>query len=327
MYPAKSGASVEINDSRPKQEVPGSIFAQPWWLDAVAPGFWNEAIIQRDGQCIARMPYVTQRRHGSLRITMPPLTQTLGPWLHYSSEKYASRLSEEKDLISQLISQLPRFAKFNQRFHHRITNWLPFYWHGFSQTTRYTYVIPTLENLDEIWNGMASNIRREIRKAEKSVGVRNDRGLGAFLNLNEMVFRRQKIEIPYSRAVAERIDAACGARTCREIFFAEDATGRLHAALYLVWDSEAAYYLMGGGDPDLRTSGATSLLFWRAINYAATVTRSFDFEGSMIEPIERFFRAFGARQVPYFQITKVNSSLLKMADAIRSSIALRRGGK
>jgi hypothetical protein len=54
---------------------------------------------------------------------------------------------------------------------------------------------------------------------------------------------------------------------------------------------------MAGSDPRFRTSGAMSLLTWEAIKYAGQVTRRFDFEGSMLRPVERFFRAFGGRQV------------------------------
>jgi len=32
----------------------------------------------------------------------------------------------------------------------------------------------------------------------------------------------------------------------------------------------------------------------------------FDFEGSVRQPIERFFRGFGCCQVPYFSVTKMN---------------------
>ena len=37
----------------------------------------------------------------------------------------------------------------------------------------------------------------------------------------------------------------------------------------------------------------------------------FDFEGSMIEPVERSFRQFGAKQTPYFSVSKTPSRLLK----------------
>lgn len=75
---------------------------------------------------------------------------------------------------------------------------------------------------------------------------------------------------------------------------------------------------MGGSDPDLRNSGANSLCMWEAIKFASTATKAFDFEGSMIEPVERFFRAFGARQKPYFQISKINSPFVKIYQDIRS---------
>jgi hypothetical protein len=76
---------------------------------------------------------------------------------------------------------------------------------------------------------------------------------------------------------------------------------------------------MGGANPELRSSGATSLCLWEAIRFASKVCSRFDFEGSMIEPVERFFRGFGARQVPYFQINK-KSRLLQMIFTVRNLI-------
>ena len=37
---------------------------------------------------------------------------------------------------------------------------------------------------------------------------------------------------------------------------------------------------------------------------AREVTDVFDFEGSMIESLERLFRAFGGRQTPYLRVTR-----------------------
>jgi predicted acetyltransferase len=85
---------------------------------------------------------------------------------------------------------------------------------------------------------------------------------------------------------------------------AEDGNSNYHAAIYLIWDRDCTYYLMGGADPEFRNSGAMSLLIWEGINQAAQRKQSFDFEGSMIEPIEHFFRSFGGEQTHYLQITK-----------------------
>jgi lipid II:glycine glycyltransferase (peptidoglycan interpeptide bridge formation enzyme) len=307
-----------MTDISKGENVPATIFSQPWWLDAVAPDSWDAIKIEKGGQIFARLPYVIKRKYGLTMLTMPKLTQTLGPWLRPYPGKYANKLSEEKELMDELIDRLPQFDVFKQNFHYSIVNWLPFYWSGFEQTTRYTYVIKSLIDLDQVWNEFDSNTRKRIRKAKKEVFVHNDHSVNEFLDLNEMTFQRQDLSLPYSRDFVRRIDKACVEHNCRKMFFAKDHKGRLHAAIYLVWDDQSAYYLMGGSDPNLRNSGAMSLLMWEAIQYAATVTNTFDFEGSMIESVERHFRSFGAKQKRYFQVTKINSLPLKAYRDIRS---------
>lgn len=301
-------------------------FSQAWWLDASAgEGAWDVAIVEKNGRIMASLPYVFRRRYGLTKLTQPPLTQTLGPWLRLESEKYSTILSRQKSLMEALIEKLPPFSQYEQSWHHSQTNWLPFFWKGFQQTTRYTYVLPCLEDELALWNGLRSNIRTDIGKASEreAIKIRTDLGLPEFSALNKKVFERQGLAQPYSDLFLKRIDDACLARGKRRIFIAEDVGGRHHAAAYVVWDSNSAYYLMGGGDPALRNSGATSLCMWAAIKFAATVTRSFDFEGSMLMSVERFFRAFGAQQTPYFAVSKTSSRLLRLYKACKE-IKLRK---
>ena len=290
------------------------IFSQDWWLDAVSgPENWDVAVIEKGGRVVATMPYHIDRGFGLTRLVMPKLTQTLGPWIRARDVSHSRVLSVEKDLMNELVEQLPAYHEFSQNWHHSRTNWLPFYWRGFTQSTRYTYILEDLTDPDVLWKGLQQNIRGDIRKAQGRYGLElvEDLDLDDFMELNEKVFSRQGIRLPYSRDLVNRIDAACAARDCRRIIVARDAQGRAHAGVYIVWDANSAYYLMGGGDSKLRNSGATSLCMWRAIQHAATVTKAFDFEGSMIEPVERFFRAFGAKQTPYFRIRKTPSIILK----------------
>lgn len=265
------------------------------------------------GTIQAALPFTTRQRFGLTAISQPTLTQTLGPWLRPSTAKYARQLSQEKDLLQKLFEQLPKFAHYQQNWHCTRTNWLPLYWLGYEQTTRYTYRLEDLSSEEQVWGELQENIRREIRKASNKEGVkvRTDLDIEAFLTLNEKVFARQNMALPYTRDFVRRLDKAAAQNQARKIFIAEDEQGRHHAGVYLIWDDNTAYYLMGGGDPDLRNSGATSLCMWEAIQFAATVTKNFDFEGSMIEPVERFFRGFGAVQTPYFSISKTNSKLIK----------------
>lgn len=296
------------------------IFSQAWWLDATAGADnWDVAIVEKGGKLMAALPYVIKRNAWSTRLTQPSLTQFLGPWLRESNAKYAKALGQQKDLMEALIEQLPKFQQYAQNWHYKQQNWLPFFWHGFKQSTRYTYVLPELGDENALWQEVQTNVRTDIRKASErfQVRVRDDLEIGDFLALNRLVFSRQGMQLPYSESFVENLDKACVERGARKIFIAEDEQGKRHAGLYLIWDENSAYYLMGGGDPELRNSGATSLCMWEAIKFASTVTRRFDFEGSMLEPVERFFRAFGAIQTPYFAVTKTPSRLIRTVQFIK----------
>ena len=293
-----------------------SIFQQPWWLDAVAPGRWSAVEIRREGELQARLPYIMDRYMGLTRLRQPLLTPSLGPWIRPSEGKYATQLSHQKELYTELIEQLPTHDYFSQTFHYSVQNWLPFYWKGFQQTTRYTYVIDDLTNLDYVRSEFQKDMRYSIRKASKrKLRVHSEYGIDKFLDINELTFARQGLPLPYSRAFVCRLDDACSARSARKIFFAEDDGGRVHAAAYIVWDERSVYALMAGEDPELRTSGAMSLVWWEAIKFSHQVARRLDFAGSMIEPIELFLRAFGTRQVPYFYVSRCSRRMRVLMSA------------
>ena len=302
-----------------------SLFCSPWWLDATAgPGNWGVAEVKQDGQVVAFMPWVLKSNRMGLKIlTQPSLTQTLGPWIAEPSKtaKYATRLAREKDLMAALIDQLPNYHVFRQNFSPEIVNWLPFYWRGFQQTTRYTYRLNLLNDTTALWKGFQENTRWEIRKAEKNgVFVEMTDDVEAFLVVNEKTFRRQGMKMPYGHDYVRRLYAACLANHAGKIFLAKGADGRVHAGNLIVWNQHCAYYLIGGGDPELRASGAASLAMWHAIQFSSKVSKIFDFEGSMIEPVERFFRGFGAVQTPYFSLTHVRSKRLAVALGLRSTL-------
>src|SRR4051812_21429712 len=84
-----------------------SLFQQPWWLEATAAGSWSEVAVEEDGVVVARLPFVTRRRYGLRLLTMPKLTQSLGPWIREYPSDQAARLSLEKRLFGRLIDMLP----------------------------------------------------------------------------------------------------------------------------------------------------------------------------------------------------------------------------
>lgn len=293
------------------------VFFQPWWLETVSPGAWDYSVARRGEEIAGVLPYAFKIRLGIFRlIEMPPFTPYLGPWLRTSTAKYANRLGEEKDLTIELIRALPAFASFHQSFHPSITNWLPFYWNGFEQSTDYTYRIEDTSDLKKLWSETRDNVRTDIKKAQKQVKVSETQAIEDFLRLHRMTFSRQNKSLPHTEDALRRLDAACAERGVRKMLVATDADGRAHAGIYLISDARSVYYLLSGGDPELRNSGATSLLIWEAIRWASETGKQFDFEGSTVEAIERFVRSFGGRQTPFFKIEKSPSLIVRLYRAL-----------
>lgn len=294
------------------------LFSQAWWLDAVAGDDWDVVLATKGQQVVGALPFVIKRRWGFELLTQPKLTQTLGPWVRPTQKSYPKYLAYEKDVLGELADKLPVHDYYSQNWHCERLNWLPFYWRGFEQSTLYTYRLPLQKGQEELWKGLQQNIRGDIRKARDRFGVEVRAGtLDEFLLLNRMVFERQNQSVPYSRDFVLSLDAAASSRNARDCLVAVDQEGKLHAGAYIVRNGNTAYYLMGGGDPELRNSGATSLVLWEAICRQPEIVEVFDFEGSMIEPIERFCRAFGAVQTPYFRVSHTPSKLLRFMNGLR----------
>jgi len=294
------------------------LFMQPWYLDVVCEGgSWDAALVQKGDRIVAALPYFLKQKLGWSYVTMHLFCKQMGPYLlpEYRSLKWEMRLYED------LISQLPKgLAAFEQNFNYTVTNWLPFYWQGFKQTTLYSYVLPLQASEELIFKNIEKNYRQKIRTAEARLTIRHDLPLSELHRLVSYSFGRQGLELPIGFAFLQRIYATLSDHGCGKLFFAADpSTGQVHSAALLVWDSSSAYYLMSGDDPALRSSGAAVLLKWTAIKYAKNilVVPIFDFEGSMLKGVEQGRRDFGAQQRPYFRVRHEWSILWKWGKFLR----------
>ena len=297
------------------------LFAQPWYLDACAEGgSWDAVLAHGEDRAVAALPFFAKQTGPFRHVTMPPFVKWLGPYL---LPELRGKLKLEHVVLQQLIGQLPPLAAFKQNFYPTLTNWLPFYWSGFQQTTYYTYRLPDLPNLAAHEARLSRNLRRDIAAARKQVTIVHDLGPDVFWATNALSFARQGLPLPYSRAQFDRLDAALAAHGARQFFFAHDGQGRVHSVVYLIWDAHTAYYHLAGDDPALRGSGAGLLLVWEAIAYAANVLKinCFDFEGSMLPSVERMRVRFGAVQTPYFFVWKHQSKPFELLQKLKKLVS------
>lgn len=276
-----------------------SLFEQPWWLDAVAPGQWEEALVtDEDGSVTARMPYV---RSGG-RIVMPPLTQNLGIWM---APEIQDDYAAQKNVINEIFSRFGICKSVRHTLSPQNRYILPFRWLGYRMEPRFTYRLTDLSDCDQLYASFAKNCKRHIKSAQKKLTLSDKTDAEVLWQTLNKTFEAQHRKNPMSKELVMRIIETCEKEGHGKYMEARDPEGNVHSCAYYVYDEAVCYYLFGASDPAFRSSGAQSLILWEGIRFAAEHSKVFDFEGSMIEGIENFFRQFGGACTPYYEVRKL----------------------
>ncbi len=282
---------------------------QAWWMDAVCFGNkeWDVLLYEKNGIILGALPFHFITKLGFKFVLQPQLTQYNGIWIDYPEKLNSSnKLSLEKEIYTDLIKKLEelKLDYFEQNFPFSFTNWLPFYWKGFTQTTRYSFVIENIINTEKVFSLFDSNKKAAIRKIANNVKVDVSLDGATFYHFQQECLEAKRKKILYPQVLLERIFSAAKERNQAQILGIRDSLGELHAAIFLVWDNNTAYNLITAIHPKYKSSGASTLMFWEAIQFLSDKTKAFDFEGSMVQNIAQSNQHFGAEMRPYFTISK-----------------------
>ncbi|MFT6810595.1 MAG: hypothetical protein ACJA01_003840 [Saprospiraceae bacterium] len=281
------------------------VFFQPWYLDAVCrDGQWHVSMDIHEGEVRGVWPYFLKRKYGQHYITQPPLTSFLGPYCHRPEDmtKESTWISHQKAVLTNLFDQLPAHLLMISQWTPDQTNWLPLYWKGCKQTTRYTYQIELEQNIEKLWSSITDKQRNRIRNAEKAYKISDTEELNDLWTLIETTYNRQGQTIPYSRTLLSQFDTVLQKHQMRKIFLVK-SNAMTVAGLYLIYDNFSAYMIITGRS-DEDKDGGVALAIWEAIQFSKKQGLTiFDFEGSMMLKLEKFFRSFGGNMVPYHRVT------------------------
>jgi hypothetical protein len=289
------------------------LFYRHGYYQALFGNNWDVALDIRDEKIVGCLPYIIRSKFGFKKINPELFLPYQGVWINYpQNQKYATKIGFEKEVCEKLLKQMPDVAFYHQMFHPNFTNWMAFYWKGFEQTTRYTYIINYNPNIDAIFDAFKSNLKWDIRKAEKSISISTSENIEQLYKLKKQDYNIKNIPLNVPFEKVNKLYEYCKSNNCGELLTATDDKANIHAMMLLVWDEHTAYYLFSATNHTFKTSGAMSLLIWEAIKKMNGLGKNFNFEGSMIKSIEKHFRGFGGIQTPYFSIKKTNSSLFKL---------------
>ena len=282
-----------------------NVFEQPWWLDTVAPGKWQEALVREEGtdRVIARLPYVLDGSH----ISMPRYTQTLGIWMDpevRAPKRGNDHLGTQKEVIHELLSKLPVKNRIDLVVDSSQAYILPFRWEKYSIEPAFSYRILLDEDLEEIEDRYSKNIKRDINRGEKALTVVESADIDTFIRLQDLTYKRQNRKNPVDAAFTRRVIESSLRHESGCLLIAKDSEGRAHAGSFLLYDEKVCYHLMSGQDTSFGNDCAMPLLFRHEIAFAKEKSAAFDFEGSMIEGIEQTYRRYGGQIVTNWHVSR-----------------------
>lgn len=289
-----------------------NLFQQSWWLNAVCAGKEWDVLLSRDeqGEIQAAMPYLLRKRRPFSYVIMPQQTQIAGIWLRPDKADDAEAVNRIADEFTAQLHRL-RLSYYCQNF--PIGSPFPevLASKGFHIKERQTYRLEDLSDLDKIIDSFSKNKKRQLQKA-LALHLDTDMSEEDFYRFHKECLEAKKKKISYTREFFLVLSRKSMKREQGKILAIRDAEGNTHAAVFVVWDKESLYYLIPAINPDFSDSGAGALLALEAIKLARQVSRSFDFEGSMIRGVANHYRQFGTTRQTYYQVYKTYNALFSV---------------
>ena len=205
-------------------------------------------------------------------------------------------------LITDFIEKLP-YSIVSISLNKNIIDMQPFIWEKFKVVPGYTYLLDLSVSIEDIRKRMSNERRKNINKGQKDgLLTKKVYDFKIIKTLVLKTFSRQdnKINEFYLNKILFKF-----ANNNNSFAFATYQNDEPIACSFCIHDSNTAYYLLGGHDSENKHHGAGALSMWEAIKYAKdSGLKYFDFEGSMIPQIEKYFRGFGGQLTPYYRINK-----------------------
>ena len=283
----------------------GTLFNRTDWLALFAPKLQPLGLFDDGGKMVGGLSLYRDRRWGLTILRRAPFTQTCGPFVAVKSQNPVAILEERRKALTCMVEfldqQSPAICMLP--LDRNISDALPFFWRGYKVVPQYTYLLDLSLSLDQLRKNMAPDRRNDISKAARDgLVIRPTTDMAEVRDLVLSTFGRQD----------KFLDRACldavlfrYANPSNSYAFVACRDNAPIAACFVLHDSRTAYYLLGGYRAEDRHHGAGALAVFEAIRRAQELGLStFDFEGSVIPPIERFFRGFGGRLTPYFTVNK-----------------------
>ena len=283
----------------------GRVFYRRSWAENFGTTLRQVGIFDDHNLLVGGLHYVEERVAGFKFIRNPPFTPVIGPFMRVKSQNPVALLESKRKVLEAVADffACQRRAIVSVALDYQVADGLAFQWRGFKTSPRYTYRIELNQTKEQIFKNFSQARRNDISKAIRDgLTVERSRDLQSVSKLVQETFIRTsgRLNAEVLQAVLRRY-----AKPENSFAFIVRQHDRPIAATFIIHDQGTAYYLLGGYDSEHSHHGAGALAVSESIIAASEMgLQIFDFEGSSIPPIERFFRGFGGQLTHHFIVSR-----------------------
>ena len=279
----------EIDEQKWNELIHASVNSLPYalgyYLDAVAENW--EALVLNDYE--AAMPLVWLRKYGFKCLYQPYYCQQLGVF---------SREVLPADTMKEILLAAQTFPYININLNPSASKIEG----DFSFKKKKNLLLDLKREYEAIRKGYSENHIRNIAKAEKNKFCFSEQSqLKPFQKFYlENVNREKENFKPKHEKVFKSLTQTLIANETAKIYAVLNAEEKMVAAVMLVLHQNRMISIINTSSAEGKKNGASHFLFDRLIHKFSATGNIFDFEGSSVAGIARFYEGFGAQEEVFY---------------------------
>ena len=284
------------------------VFASQKWLSIYKDRLSFIGIYKAENQLIGGYFFLKTKKYGVSFLKLPPYTPHCGLFFINDSQNTSAINSQVKEIITEVCNHISaqKSTITVLAFPHTVIDLQPFIWQKFKVIPNYTYQLNLQKTIDELKNNFDSKNRNAINKAIKDEVIILENTLSKQELFNFFI---SSLNTTNANIYTEELDNIFNVFSDATNSFCQVATknNELLGVVFCVFDKNVCYYLLGGINKQKGLQGVNNLLILKSIEKAKQLgCTTFDFEGSMLVGVEKFFRSFGGQLIPYYTVNKAN---------------------
>lgn len=268
------------------------VYARAWYLNAVCGSRWQALVEKKDGRYVSVFPVPFRSFLGETSVVQPLFTQQLGLFCtpesqHRNPAEYLEFLPQH---YQQAVYQLP-WAELS----------LPSFW---NLRARPNYELSLQPEYAVLRQGYATNLKRNLKKASgANLSATADGNVETLLSLFKAT-KGQELNDLKARHYAKlktlcQHAQAAGAGQLWQV----SQQGITLCTAFLLFSGDRITYLFGASSATGRQLNAMAFLLDYVVQQQAGTSQTFDFEGSEVPGVAKFYANFGAQPVQYLSLS------------------------